>query len=120
MHATSRGAGRMHAGTADLDRRRCQQRRDNPIADVAGEWRRDISVATVGPLLGAGRTALMLPPAGGGGAFFAVPPMATVQQQAADAACMQQRAAEQHRSNNVQWQQRRWRCKEQRLTATSC
>ncbi len=61
-----------------------------------------------------------LPPAGGSRVFFTVPPMATMRQPATDAVCMQQRAAERHRSDNVQWQQRRWRCKEQRLTATSC
>jgi hypothetical protein len=83
-HATSGGAGRTHAGTADVNRRRRRWRRDNPIADIAGEQRRDNSTATVGPLLGAGRTASTLPPAGGGGAFFTVPPAATVLQ--ADAA----------------------------------
>jgi hypothetical protein len=110
----------MHAGTADVDRRRRRRRRDNPITDIAGERRRNNSTTTVGPLSGAGRMALTLPPAVGDEAFFAVPPAATVRQRAVDAACMQQRAVEWHRSNNVQWQRRRWRCKEQRLTATSC
>jgi hypothetical protein len=80
-HATSGGAGRMHTGTADINRKRRRWRRDNPIADVAGERWRNNSTAAVGPLSGAGRTASTLPPAGGGGgAFFAGPPMATVPQ----------------------------------------
>jgi hypothetical protein len=41
--------GRGEDGTADVDRRRHQRRRDNPIVDFAGEWRRDNSTAVVGP-----------------------------------------------------------------------
>jgi hypothetical protein len=78
MHLTSGGAGRTHAGTVDVNRRRRQRRRDNPIVDIAGERQRDNSTAPVGPLSGAERTVLTLLPAGGGGAFFVVPPAATV------------------------------------------
>jgi hypothetical protein len=115
-----RGVGRMHAGTADVDRRMRQQRRNNLIADVMGERRHNNLTTAVGPLSGVGRTTSTLPPAGSGRVFFAVLPTATLWKRAANAACMQQRAAEWRRSNNVQWQRRRWRCKEQQLTATSC
>jgi hypothetical protein len=77
-HATSGGTGRTQAGTADVDRRRRQRRRDNLIADVAGERRCNNSTTAIGPLSGAGRTVLTLLPAGGSGAFFVVPPAATV------------------------------------------
>ncbi len=43
-------AVRMHDVTADVNRRRCRQRRDNPIVDVAGERRRDNSTAAFEPL----------------------------------------------------------------------
>ena len=104
MHAASGGTGRMHAGTANVNRRRRRRRRNNPIANVAGKRRRDNSTAAVGPLLGVGRTALTLPPAGGGRAFFAVPPRATVRQWAGDVACVLQRSAERRVCNGVQWQ----------------
>ncbi len=46
-HMTSGGVGRMHTGTANINRRRCRRRRDNPIADVAGERRRNNLTATI-------------------------------------------------------------------------
>ncbi len=42
---------RTNALTADVNRRRCRQRRDNMIADVVGERRRDNSTAAIEPLL---------------------------------------------------------------------
>ncbi len=72
--------GRGKDGTADVNRMRRRQRRDNPIVDVAGERRRDNLTAVVGPLSVVGRKALPLPPASSGRAFFAVPPAATVLQ----------------------------------------
>jgi hypothetical protein len=42
-----RGCGK--DGTADVDRRRRQRRRDDPIVDFAGEQRRDNLTAVVGP-----------------------------------------------------------------------
>ena len=85
--------GRGEDGTADVDRRRCWRRRDDPIVNVAGERRCDDSTigiagvrrrnnltVVVSPLSMVGRMALPLPPAGSGGAFFAVPPPVTVLQ----------------------------------------
>ncbi len=72
--------GRSKDRTADVDRRRRRQRRDNPIVDVTGEQRHDNLTAVVSPLLVAGRTASPSLPAGSGRAFFAVPPVTTVPQ----------------------------------------
>jgi hypothetical protein len=80
-------------GTADADRRRHRQSRDDPIVvvageqrhnnstvEVAGERRHNNSTTVVDPLSVAWRTALPLPPTSSGGAFFVVPPTVTVPQ----------------------------------------
>ena len=70
--------GRGKDRTADVDRRRHRQRREDLIMDVTGEQQRNSLAAIVSLLLGAGRMALPLLPASSGGAFFAVPPAATI------------------------------------------